>query len=52
MKNKMEEKELLEEYCLGPKEEGKNKSENVERKSGTKCNWVRKCNWVQKYKKS
>ena len=22
MKNKMEEKELLEEYCLGPKEEG------------------------------
>ena len=39
MKNKMEEKELLEEYCLGPKEEGKNKSENVERKSCTKCNW-------------
>ena len=39
MKNKMEEKELLKEYCLGPKEEGKNKSENVERKSCTKCNW-------------
>ena len=39
MKNKMEEKEPLEEYCLGPKEEGENKSENEERKSCTKCNW-------------
>ena len=39
MKNKMEEKELLEEYCLSPKEEGENKSENEQRKSCTKCNW-------------
>ena len=39
MKKKMEEKKLLEEYCLGRKEEAKNKSENVERKSGTKFNW-------------
>ena len=39
MKNKMEEKELLEEYCLGPKEEGESKSENEKRKSCRKCNW-------------
>ena len=34
----MEEKELLEEYCLGPKEEGKNKSErSEERRVGKEC---------------